>query len=105
MSNDYRLGLDPDNWLSLTDDDAIAPVSENPIIKLGAFLQSVRNWGSTVNGAWPIPSRAWFTEQGIACQILRTKGGGWQKGRIRFRLEFLPDNPEAFMDEPGSDNQ
>jgi len=101
--NNHRLGLDPDNWLNLTDDDAIAPPTRTPIITLGTFLQAVNAWASKANGQWPAPDKAWFTDQGMACEILRTRGGGWQKGRLRFRLEFIPDNPDAFLDESGSD--
>lgn len=34
----------------------------------------------------------WVTA-GVNCQILLESGGGWQKGKIRLRLEFIPDNP------------
>lgn len=34
----------------------------------------------------------WFT--GIECELLKTTGGGWKKGRLRLRLEFIPDEPE-----------
>lgn len=38
----------------------------------------------------------WLGE-GIPCETLRV-GGGWEKGRVRIRLEFVPDEPtpEAF---------
>jgi hypothetical protein len=39
----------------------------------------------------PIASQ-WFGK-GIECQVLSTNGGGWQKGRVRLRLEYIPDEP------------
>ena len=38
----------------------------------------------------------WVLDQGVNCKILRaTDGGGWQKGKIRLRLEFIPDEPKS----------
>jgi hypothetical protein len=99
MSN-YRLGLDLENKLALTDEDVLAPPNKTPIVTLAALIQSLNNWASKFNEQWPNPKQAWFTEEGVPCEILRTKGGGWQKGKLRFRLEFIPDNPDAFLDNP-----
>jgi hypothetical protein len=39
----------------------------------------------------------WFDE-GIECEILKLRSGGWQKGKVRINLEvsveFFPDEPE-----------
>lgn len=32
--------------------------------------------------------------QGAKGEILRTTGGGWQRGKFRLRLEFIPDPEE-----------
>ncbi|MEH2224402.1 KGK domain-containing protein [Nostoc sp.] len=37
---------------------------------------------------------------GITCKVLLTKGGGWQKGRFRLRLDFVPDEPEVSQQSP-----
>ncbi|WGV25678.1 KGK domain-containing protein [Halotia branconii] len=38
---------------------------------------------------------SWFDEEGAEeFEILRQEGGGWQKGRVRFQLEFIPDQPQ-----------
>jgi hypothetical protein len=37
---------------------------------------------------------------GVACQLLREKGGGWIKGTLRLRLEFIPE--KSFNPEPDS---
>jgi len=40
----------------------------------------------------PAPWLKWF-EQGVECQVLKTEGGGWQKGKVRFCLQFIPEEP------------
>jgi hypothetical protein len=46
----------------------------------------------------------WFNDKGISCSILSPETNGWQKGRVRVKLqvtvEFYPDNPELFMEVP-----
>lgn len=39
-----------------------------------------------------------WTNEGIECSIL-TPNQGWQKGKIRLCVEFIPDNPESALDE------
>jgi hypothetical protein len=34
----------------------------------------------------------WITK-GVPGQVLLESGGGWQKGQIRIRFEFIPDPP------------
>lgn len=34
-----------------------------------------------------------WLDSGVECRILRVSGGGWQKGKLRLRLEFVPDEP------------
>jgi hypothetical protein len=34
---------------------------------------------------------AWILE-GIPCEAMETTGGGWQKGKVRISLEFIPDD-------------
>lgn len=36
----------------------------------------------------------WLNE-GFDCEILQVNGGGWHKGKLRLRLEFVPDEPDA----------
>ncbi|MEH2291950.1 MAG: KGK domain-containing protein [Nostoc sp.] len=37
-------------------------------------------------------AEAWFVN-GVICKLLQAQGGGWQKGKIRIRFEFVPDEP------------
>ncbi|WP_138500924.1 KGK domain-containing protein [Nostoc sp. PA-18-2419] len=42
---------------------------------------------------------------GIACKVLLVRGGGWQAGRVRFRLEFMPNEPKVSRKEPSSTSE
>jgi pilus assembly protein FimV len=39
---------------------------------------------------WTQDKNAWFSEEGISCEVLRFSSGGWQKGKVRINLEFCP---------------
>ncbi|MDZ8083200.1 MAG: KGK domain-containing protein [Nostoc sp. DcaGUA01] len=95
-----RFGLDPDSKLGLSDDDVVTFVSKeyglDSMTKLGQLIRGIETWAQR-NSNNKGNEFQWFVEQGCQCEILRTTGGGWQKGRFRFRLEFIPDNPEAFL--------
>ena len=46
------------------------------------------------------PCYEWF-ENGIKSKVLiAEKGGGWKEGRIRFSVEFLPDEPSQIESSP-----
>ena len=36
----------------------------------------------------------------IRCRYLSPAGGGWQKGRVRLSMEFIPDEPEPQKEDP-----
>ncbi|MCW6037123.1 hypothetical protein K4A83_12710 [Spirulina subsalsa FACHB-351] len=40
-----------------------------------------------------------LTDEGLECQYLSPKGGGWKKGRFRVMIEFIPDAPEHPLDD------
>jgi hypothetical protein len=92
-----RFGLDPDNKLGLDKDDVFySPISDfgvQGMVKLDELMKMIDGWTSKVT---QVSESAWFSHEGRECEILLTKGGGWQKGRFRFRLEFIPDNPQVF---------
>lgn len=33
-------------------------------------------------------------DKGLEIEVLRLGAKGWRKGKVRFRLEFIPDEPE-----------
>lgn len=35
----------------------------------------------------------WFAN-GLECELLSRAGGGWKKGKLYLRLEFVPDEPD-----------
>jgi KGK domain len=95
-----RFGLDPESKLGLSEDDVITIQSKDfgleTMSKISRLFQALENW-ARCNNTNKGSETQWFMEQGFPCEILRTVGGGWQKGRFRIRLEFIPDNPEAFF--------
>jgi hypothetical protein len=38
--------------------------------------------------------KIWLGE-GVECEILSVNGGGWQKGKVYLRMEFIPDEPPS----------
>jgi hypothetical protein len=55
-------------------------------------------------------AKTWFGE-GLECEIVDvSRGGGWKEGKIRLRLEFVPDEPEQnpnadFLDDLRKDSK
>ncbi|MEQ9668162.1 KGK domain-containing protein [Coleofasciculus sp. G2-EDA-02] len=43
---------------------------------------------------WTQDKDAWFSEEGISCEVLRFSSSGWQKGKVRINLEFCPQVAE-----------
>ncbi|RAM49460.1 MAG: hypothetical protein C6Y22_22155 [Hapalosiphonaceae cyanobacterium JJU2] len=50
------------------------------------------------------PRQDWFMDDGVQCKILRPKGCGWQKGTVRFSLEFIPEDSSLPSQENSSEN-
>ncbi|ALF53812.1 hypothetical protein ACX27_14690 [Nostoc piscinale CENA21] len=95
MSKKYRLGY-PEDRAGLSDDDVVsAPgglcFGMSDMVKMNSLMTAIISW--TTAGRFPPPEHKWFTEEGFRCEVLRASGGGWMKGRFRFRLEFIPDEP------------
>ena len=69
--------------------------------KVGELLQAAISWvAATGSNGHANPLVKWFTVDGVKCQILRTQGGGWKSGKLVFRLEFIPDEPEVDQQSP-----
>ena len=39
-----------------------------------------------------------WVSTGVNCKVLQV-GGGWQKGKIRLRIEFIADKPNSPLDD------
>ncbi|AVH71577.1 KGK domain-containing protein [Nostoc sp. 'Lobaria pulmonaria (5183) cyanobiont'] len=97
----YRFDFSDQNGFSFDDEDVVSGFScpafdMPPMLKFRNLIQAIFSWIGGKNSYSNAESQ-WFSEEGCKCEILLVKGGGWQKGRFRFRLEFIPDNPEAFL--------
>ncbi|MEI1375974.1 KGK domain-containing protein [Nostoc sp. UHCC 0926] len=51
--------------------------------------------------------KTWFASHlsswisgGMPCRVLLAQGGGWQVGKVRFRLEFIPKEPKVPQQKP-----
>ena len=96
FSDEGRFNLDEEDLVSNFSSKAFELKSDQ-ILRLDTLIQSLRSWATKDNSY--APEYQWFSEGGCRCEVLQVKGkgGGWQRGRFRFRLEFIPDDPEAFL--------
>lgn len=60
--------------------------------RVGQFKQHFRGYKNALGPA----IEAWISE-GIKCEILRP-GEGWQKGKVRLQVQFIPDEPNEPSD-------
>lgn len=72
---------------------------DNPTFKVSEFLDSLAQLISEQEGEWSDEREGWFTDRGQTCEVLRFGNQGWQRGRVRIRLEFCPDNPPKLLKE------
>jgi hypothetical protein len=70
----------------------------NPTFKVGEFLDALAQAISEREADWPEENEGWFSD-GLECEALRFSTQGWQRGRVRIRLEFAPDTPRASLPE------
>jgi len=74
----------------------------NPTFKTGEFLDALAQLISENEEEWSEDQEGWFSERGTRCEVLRFGNQGWQRGRVRIRLEFCPDNPPKLLRESRS---
>ncbi|BAZ28346.1 hypothetical protein NIES4074_07770 [Cylindrospermum sp. NIES-4074] len=72
--------------------------SENLNVSVPASYTDTRGKNGTLSSRLDrILYEKWFKE-GIPCEVLQLRSGGWQKGKVRINLEvsieFCPDEPE-----------
>jgi len=61
----------------------------NPTFKVAEFLDALAQAVSDREGDWNEENEGWFTD-GLECEALRFSTNGWQRGKVRLRLEFSP---------------
>jgi hypothetical protein len=71
----------------------------NPTFKVSEFLDALAQLISEQEGEWSDEREGWFTERGQGCEVLRFGNQGWQRGRVRIRLEFCPERPPKLLRE------
>ncbi|MBE9124690.1 MULTISPECIES: KGK domain-containing protein [unclassified Coleofasciculus] len=64
--------------------------------RVGEFAEAIRMQLEYGLGGWSPEKNAWFSAEGIPCEVLRFSSRGWQKGKVRINLEFCP---QEFEDE------
>lgn len=74
----------------------------NPTFKTGEFLDALAQLISESEEEWSEDQEGWFSDRGARCEVLRFGNQGWQRGRVRIRLEFCPDNPPKLLRESRS---
>lgn len=74
----------------------------NPTFKVSEFLDALAQLISEQEGEWSDEREGWFNERGQSCEVLRFGNQGWQRGRVRIRLEFCPDRPPKLLRESSS---
>jgi len=83
--------LDEDDVLSV---DQGSPVG-TPVFKVWQGVEGIVNNRVSNPSGW--------AEDGVECEVIGSKIGGWKKGRVRVCLEFIPDEPEPKpVEEPES---
>ncbi len=78
--------LDPDEVLYVPSGKILM---DNPTFKVGEFLDTLAQTVSDCESEWSEDHEGWFAE-GVECQAMRLTGQGWQSGRVRLRVEFMP---------------
>lgn len=70
----------------------------NPTFKSVEFLDALAQAVSEREEDWTEDCEAWFSF-GLPCEVLRLGNQGWQRGRVRLRLEFCPDSQPKLLRE------
>jgi hypothetical protein len=91
------------NFQPLNDDEVLfvsfgRVLMANPTFKVGEFLDALAQAISDREDEWTEDNEGWFSD-GLECEALRFNAQGWQRGRVRIRLEFAPDGPRPQLPE------
>lgn len=98
MDNDYGL-LSEDEVMYVRSGRILM---SNPTFKVSEFLDALAQLVSEQEREWSDEREGWFNERGQGCEVLRFDGQGWQRGRVRLRLEFCPEPAPKLLNESRS---
>ncbi len=98
MDNDYGL-LGEDEVMYVRSGRILM---SNPTFKVSEFLDALAQLVSEQEREWSDEREGWFNERGQGCEVLRFDGQGWQRGRVRLRLEFCPEPAPKLLSESRS---
>jgi KGK domain len=71
----------------------------NGTFKAREFLDALAQLVSEREDEWSDDQEGWFNERGLNCEALRFGNQGWQRGRVRIRMEFIPDDSPKLLRE------
>jgi hypothetical protein len=71
----------------------------NGTFKAREFLDALAQLVSEREDEWSDDQEGWFNERGLNCEALRFGNQGWQRGRVRIRMEFIPDDSPRLLRE------
>lgn len=75
------------------DEDDVLWMAEKSLLGTPTFLlRQLTQWFKDRVG---LPQIEQCLGDGVECELLSPRGGGWQKGKVRIRFEFVPDEPET----------
>lgn len=92
-----------DQGFSPLNDDEVLYVNRgrvlmpNPTFKVIELLDALAQLISETEADWTEDCEGWFTD-GLPCEVLRFGNQGWQRGRVRLRVEFMPVNPKLLRE-------
>jgi len=86
MPKDFNL-LNDDEVLFVRSGRVLMP---NATFKVSEFLDALAQVVLDQEEEWSEEQEGLFNDRGQRCEVMRFSTQGWQRGRVRLRLEFLP---------------
>ncbi|HEY9648003.1 MAG TPA: KGK domain-containing protein [Chroococcidiopsis sp.] len=70
----------------------------NPTFRISELLDALAQLVGDQEEEWSEDIEGWFAE-GLECEALRIGNQGWQRGRVRIRVEFAPSTGPKLLKE------
>ena len=81
MNND----LNPDDIIKIPAVDIYNPIGEE-LFHVSRVTGLLENLGTAIT--------RWGSDEGVPCSVLKV-GEGWKSGKIRIKVEFIPDSESS----------